>query len=486
MAVVVHSRTAIAKRNENRIKWSALSDTEAVKLVRYNVVITISNVSNHPHISCHKGWEREMAGEGDGRRGRWQEMAQGRWWEREMVGEGDGGRGRWWEREMAGEGDSGRGRRREREMAGEEDGMRGRQHEMALRETAGEGDGTRWHEGDGTRGRWWEREMYCWPNATHHLKVKGKEGSGRRGGKGGSAGRGTCQLDIPACDITHVNCWERGGDMREKGGEGRNGKLVTCEMRGGCIAGIDTTLVSHQTRGETWGRRDEMVLLVTCKTRQRKKGREVGRGVRRHSSFEDKGASVTWKMRQGSESLRLSMDHDHTPSLTTAFHVSSAVKRRGRGCTMIIKGSVKCHSLLFLYSVMNQYKFSNVAEDLKSRNMLKVVEPTFIADDLQATFYEIGDQVMVCWGGHWRAAELVCIEHMVHWRGCWKAVELVHDERQGKPKQKSAKKGNSCKSKVKEMVCFYICTGKMYRSCRVVSWYNICYPSVRKKKNCKV
>ncbi|KAF9000959.1 hypothetical protein BDQ17DRAFT_1327431 [Cyathus striatus] len=37
---------------------------------------------------------------------------------------------------------------------------------------------------------------------------------------------------------------------------------------------------------------------------------------------------------------------------------------------------------------MNQYKFSNVAEDIKSRNMPKVVEPTFITYDLQATFYE--------------------------------------------------------------------------------------------------
>ncbi|KAF9002152.1 hypothetical protein BDQ17DRAFT_1426116 [Cyathus striatus] len=118
--------------------------------------------------------------------------------------------------------------------------------------------------------------------------------------------------------------------------------------------------------------------------------------------------------------------------------------------------------------------------------MSKVVEPTFIAYDLQATFYEIGDQVMVRWGGRWRAAELVRIEHMMYWRGCWRAAELVHDERQWKPKQKNANKRNGDKSKVKETVRFYVCTGKTYRSCQVVNWYNIHFPIARKKKNCNV
>ncbi|KAF8997428.1 hypothetical protein BDQ17DRAFT_1329417 [Cyathus striatus] len=144
------------------------------------------------------------------------------------------------------------------------------------------------------------------------------------------------------------------------------------------------------------------------------------------------------------------------------------------------------YSLLFLHSVTNQYKFSNIAEDIKSRNMPKVVEPTFIAYDLQATFYEICDWVMVRWGGRWRAAELVHIEHMVYWRGCWKAAELVCNEHQWKPKQKNANKRNGHKSKVKETVHFYVCTGKMYRSCQVINWYNICYPIARKKKNCNM
>ncbi|KAF8982325.1 hypothetical protein BDQ17DRAFT_1336925 [Cyathus striatus] len=63
---------------------------------------------------------------------------------------------------------------------------------------------------------------------------------------------------------------------------------------------------------------------------------------------------------------------------------------------------------------------------------------------------EIGNWVIVCWGGHWRAAELICVEHMVHWRGRWRDAESVRVEQRRKTKRKNAKKGNGRKTKMKE------------------------------------
>ncbi|KAF8995251.1 hypothetical protein BDQ17DRAFT_1330667 [Cyathus striatus] len=111
--------------------------------------------------------------------------------------------------------------------------------------------------------------------------------------------------------------------------------------------------------------------------------------------------------------------------------------------------------------------------------MPRVVEPTFIAYNLQATFYEVGNRVMVRWGGRWRSAELIRVEHMVRWRGCWRMAESVRIEQRGKPKRQNAKKGKDHQTKVKETVHFYVRTGKTSRSSRIVNWYNIRYPVIR-------
>ncbi|KAF8979089.1 hypothetical protein BDQ17DRAFT_1338436, partial [Cyathus striatus] len=104
---------------------------------------------------------------------------------------------------------------------------------------------------------------------------------------------------------------------------------------------------------------------------------------------------------------------------------------------------------IFLYIATSRYLLLPSFQSLL-RSMPRVVEPTFIAYDLQATFYEIGNWVMVCWGGHWRATELICVEHMVHWRGRWRDAESVRVEQRRKTKRKNAKKGNGRKTKMKE------------------------------------
>ncbi|KAF8990277.1 hypothetical protein BDQ17DRAFT_1333560 [Cyathus striatus] len=122
---------------------------------------------------------------------------------------------------------------------------------------------------------------------------------------------------------------------------------------------------------------------------------------------------------------------------------------------------------IFLYIAMSRYLSLPSFQSLL-RSMPRVVEPTFIAYDLQATFYEVhssfhyvspsygrqtfvdrqlGDSLL---GGHWRAAELICVEHMVHWRGRWRDAESVRVEQRRKTKRKNAKKGNGRKTKMKE------------------------------------
>ncbi|KAF8986617.1 hypothetical protein BDQ17DRAFT_1335516 [Cyathus striatus] len=120
--------------------------------------------------------------------------------------------------------------------------------------------------------------------------------------------------------------------------------------------------------------------------------------------------------------------------------------------------------------------------------MPKVVEPTFIAYDLQVTSYEafadrrLGDGML---GRALEGCRTGAIEHMVYWRGCWKAANWYAHERQWKPKQKNANKRNGHKSKVKETSISMSVPAK--RTGVVGSLVGIiCYPISRRKKSCSM